>query len=136
MSKLAKLSGTAIVIAAVTGLSACSSMHHKPSPHGSLEQIIKQEGASGALLFNKEGKLVLVDVASGTKVATCSERGGYKEGRPECKPLDNARILKREAINITVWEGSLCASFEDGGDRTDYCSPDFPPELIHAIRGD
>ncbi len=98
-----------------------------------LDQTIKASKSPVALVF-QDGKLQVIDVASGQRLPTCEEIGPKDPQRKHaCKSLDSVEILSRNNIEMVQYKSSVCVSFIFGGSRTDLCAPPYPLFVIELM---
>lgn len=132
-----------LVAASTLALTACGTMHDMRGHHASyakLGKIAKEHDAQQALLLTREGKLMVVNVATGEivkpNVKPKTPPAGNEDGPKDQDPAHNVSeeqlaAIKRKferTIDVKVTKGSLCIVFagQPPGDLFQICSPPEP----------
>lgn len=132
-----------LVAASTLALTACGTMHDMRGHHASyakLGKIAKEHDAQQALLLTREGKLMVVNVATGEIIKPGDERkmpaeggDGQKQGDMAAKKISDEEFaeIKRKFdsnINVSVTRGSVCIVFaqQPPGQQWAICSPPYP----------
>jgi len=135
-----------LIAASVLALTACSSMdglvnHH--SPYADLAKIAKQNDAQHALLLTRDGKLVVVNVATGELVQPTDRRKETadrieKDSKHDEVAAQNTRVSDEEfekikrtfnsTITLEAVRGSVCMNIakQPPGQQWTICSPPYP----------
>ena len=135
MQRLLLIAGSALA------LTACSTMHGTGghhAPYAKLGKIAQEHDAQQALLQTREGKIVVVNVATGEivkptekpKTSAAEENGQDQNGMGAKKISDEefAEIKRRfeRTITISVTKGSVCLKDTTDGRLYEICSPPAP----------
>lgn len=135
-----------IIAAGALALTACSHfdgmMDHHGDNYRNLAKIAKQQDAQNALLFTRDGKLVVVNVATGEIVEPGERKRSTKDVMQNSQQHDMAmeqtRVsdeefaeIKRKfdsTIKIDVTRGSVCMNIaaDPPGKQWMICSPPYP----------
>lgn len=132
----------------VLALTACSSMdgmmQHRHNPYAELAKVAKQHDAQHALLLNRDGELVVVNVATGdvvqpseTRTAASMENekphGQSDAASQTSQPVSDeefAEIQRKfgRTITIRATRGSVCMNLvmQPPGKQWKICSPPYP----------
>jgi len=135
-----------ILAAGTLALAACSHfdgiVDHHGGHYGDLAKIAKQQDAQHALLLTREGKLVVVNVATGEIVEPGERKRAAKDVLRDHEQhgveMEEARIsddelaeIKRKfdsTIKIEATRGSVCMNVvkQPPGQQWTICSPPYP----------
>lgn len=135
-----------IIGAGVLALAACSSFDDMVKPHeghyDDLAKIAQQQDAQHALLLTREGKLIVVNVATGEIVEPGERKRTAKDVLRDHEQhgmaAEEARIsdeelaeIKRKfdsTIKIEATRGSVCMNIaqQPPGQQWTICSPPYP----------
>lgn len=134
-----------LIAASAFALTACSGMNefmkHDRTPYQELGKIAQQQDAQHALLFTREGKLVVVNVTTG-EIVEPSEAGQRAEMRRQRvgdgTMAEDHRVSDEEfaeikrnfdsTIKIEAIRGSVCKNIvkQPPGQQWTICSPPYP----------
>lgn len=133
-----------LVAASALTLTACSTMHDMGGhhvPYAKLGKIAKEHDAQQALLLTREGKLVVVNVATGKILEPSKKRKASDENNVQQNTEGNmtgakisdeefAEIKRRfdHTITIKATRGSICLVdvIQPPGDVFEMCAPPDP----------
>lgn len=137
-----------VIAGSLFALTACSSMDgmmkHRHGPYADLAKAAKQHDAQHALLLNRDGELVVVNVATGDVVQpsetrkTASMENEKIDGQSDTASQNSQPVSDEEfaeiqrkfgrTITLEATRGSVCMNLvmQPPGKQWKICSPPYP----------